>query len=86
MLESLVIMLKAAKRLQHRYFPVIGTILKNNYVQKYLLTIVSDFPNPTYPFVFIWQILSISIPTASKLGLFFNGATLFSQIHPSCIS
>ena len=31
-------------------------IFKNTFIQKYLLTTTSDFPNPAYSLFFVWQI------------------------------
>ena len=45
-------------------------IFKNTFIQKYLLTTTSDFPNPAYSLFFVWQIQSASISTEYKLSIF----------------
>ena len=75
MLESLVIKLKASnfikkETLTQTFSCDICEIFKNTYFQKYLLTTVSDFPNPPYPFSSLLAKFYVSISTEYKLGLF----------------
>ena len=93
MLDSLLIKLKASNFIKKEtttqiFSCEICEIFKNTYIQKYLLTTISDFPNPAYSFSSLFGKFYPFQYQQSTNWSFFNGAILFDQMqhYQLCIS